>query len=206
MTEIYAQLLEKMNLQLFSLLNAGPGLSGWPLDIATITAEYLIYAVPVVLATGWLWGSPNTRGAMLTAAIVGLLALSLNWLISLFWFHPRPFMMHVGHNYLAHAPDSSFPSDHVTLLCAVGLVLVMHRGTRFTGTVALVFAMLTAWARVYLGVHFPLDMVGAVTMAILALLVFRPFQCVSNRYLLAVLEYGYRRLFARWIEYGWINR
>lgn len=206
MTEICAQLLEKMNLHLFALLNAGPGLSGWPLSLATAAAEYFIYAVPVGLAVGWLWGSPNTRGALLMAALVGLLALGLNGLISLFWFHPRPFMIYVGHNYLAHAPDSSFPSDHVTLLWAVGLVLVTRHGTKFAGAVVLVFAMLTAWARVYLGVHFPLDMAGAALVATLAFLTLGPFQQVSNDYFLAALEYGYHRFLARAIAHGWINR
>lgn len=157
------------------------------------------------LTAGWLWGSPRTRATLMAAALVGIVALGFNWLISLFWFHPRPFMMHVGHTYLVHAPDSSFPSDHVTLMTAVGLVLVIRIETRIAGAIVLALAVLTAWARVYLGVHFPLDMAGAAAVATLALFAWRPLQHLSDRHLLSALECAYRRLLARAINYGWIK-
>jgi undecaprenyl-diphosphatase len=45
------------------------------------------------------------------------LFLLINQVIILLWQHPRPFVIGLGHTYLAHAADSSFPSDHLTLLC-----------------------------------------------------------------------------------------
>ncbi|MHB1621205.1 MAG: undecaprenyl-diphosphatase [Sulfuricella sp.] len=197
--------MENMNLHLFDLLNAGPGLSGWPLYFAIAAAEYLIYAVPVGLAVGWLWGSSRNRSTILAATLVGLLALGINQLINLAWFHPRPFMMHVGYNYLSHAPDSSFPSDHVTLLWAIGLVFVTRPGTRLSGAVVLLFAMLAAWARVYLGVHFPLDMAGAVLVATLSVVATRSLQWLPDRYLLPPLERLYRATFARAITHRWVH-
>jgi undecaprenyl-diphosphatase len=198
--------VEALNLRWFYLLNAGPNLDGWPLSLATIAAEHLIYIVPPVLAGGWLWGSNDTRSAVLTAALVGALALGLNYSIALLWFHPRPFMAHVGHDFLAHAPDSSFPSDHVTLMWSVGMVMASRGVTRYVGALILGLAVVTAWARIYLGVHYPLDMIGAVTVATAMFLAFRPLRTLADRHLLPALEFAYRRLFAWPIDRGWINR
>jgi undecaprenyl-diphosphatase len=199
------RLMENMNLYLFELWNAGPGLNGWPLYFAIAVAEYLIYVIPAGLAAGWLWGSPQSRSTILAATLVGFLALGINQLINLVWFHPRPFMMHVGHTYLAHAPDSSFPSDHVTLLWTVGLVFVIRQGMRLYGAVVLFFALLVAWARVYLGVHFPLDMVGAILVATVSVVATRSLQWLPDRYLLPFLERLYRATFARAIAHRWVH-
>ena len=53
-----------------------------------------------------------------------LVALLVNQLIGLVWQHLRPFMIGLGHSHLAHVADSSFPSDHLTLLWAVAFSLV----------------------------------------------------------------------------------
>lgn len=197
--------MENVNLHWFALLNAGPSLSGWPLYLATAAAEYLIYVVPVGLVGIWLWGFSRSRSSMLTAILAGLLALGINQLIIFVWFHPRPFMMHVGNDYLIHAPDSSFPSDHVTLLWAVGLVLLTRSGTRFAGAAVLVFAVLAAWARVFLGVHFPLDMAGAVLVGTVSALACKPLQWLLDQYVLPHLEYLYRLVFAPAIRRGWVH-
>ncbi|MEX8493621.1 phosphatase PAP2 family protein [Sphaerotilus sp.] len=60
-----------------------------------------------------------------------------------------------------HAPDASFPSDHGTVFSAVSLCLLLA-GEWVWGLAVLMVGMGVAWARVYLGVHFPLDMLGAV--------------------------------------------
>lgn len=194
-----------MNMYLFDLLNAGSGLSGWPLYFAIAAAEYLIYVIPIGLVVGWLWSSSQYRSTILAATLVGFLALGINQLINLAWFHPRPFMMHVGDTYLVHAPDSSFPSDHVTLLWAIGLVFMTRPYTRLPGAVVLLFAMLAAWARAYLGVHFPLDMAGAVLVATLSVVATRSLQWLPDRYLLPRLERLYRATFARAIEHRWVH-
>jgi undecaprenyl-diphosphatase len=64
--------------------------------------------------------------------------------------------------------DPSFPSDHATMAGAVaaGLWLVSRR----LGVVALAAAMLMAFARVYVGAHYPIDVVvGLVFGAVVVL-------------------------------------
>lgn len=161
-------MLEHFNTQLFLLLNASAGLHGMSLWVATAIAEWLIWLVPLGLTVLWLFGRQDDQRAAVKALVAGLLALGVNQLIAMLWFHPRPFMAGIGHTYLLHAADSSFPSDHVTLLLSVGLALwttdsILAR--RLAG-VLLAISPFVAWARIYLGVHFPLDMFGALGVAV----------------------------------------
>lgn len=161
-------MLEYFNTQLFLLLNAPAGLHGIWLWTVTAIAEWLIWLVPAGLTVLWLLGNVVDQRAAVKALVAGLIALGVNQLIALLWFHPRPFMAGIGHTYLPHVADSSFPSDHVTLLLSVGLALwttdsILAR--RLAGAL-LAISPLAAWARIYLGVHFPFDMLGALGVAV----------------------------------------
>ena len=166
-------MLEQINTQLFLLLNAAAGLHGIALWTATAIAEWLIWLVPVGLTVLWWFGKRGDQRAAVKALVAGLIALGVNQLIALLWFHPRPFMTGIGHTYLLHAADSSFPSDHVTLLLAVGLALWASDSiwARRVAGVLLAASLPVAWARIYLGVHFPFDMLGALGVALGALVV-----------------------------------
>lgn len=73
-------------------------------------------------------------------------------------------MIGLGQTFLPHTPDSSSPSDHATVFAGIGLTLLFGRAFRLAAAV-LTIGFVVAWARVFLGVHFPLDMVGAVAVA-----------------------------------------
>jgi undecaprenyl-diphosphatase len=101
------------------------------------------------------------------ALVVAMIGVGLNQLIGVFWEHPRPFMVGLGHTWISHAPDSSFPSDHMTVLASVGLSMIFD-GALWLGLLTMSCAIGVAWARVFLGVHFPLDMVGSMIVAALS--------------------------------------
>lgn len=166
--------MESINISFFHFLNAGSGLSGFGLDLPVFLAEYLIGIVPGLLVLLWFRNrSEPARERLLSAFFSAMLALGVNQLIGFFYQHPRPFMVGLGHAYLLHATDSSFPSDHVTVFCAVGFALCLDRTTRRAGAVLILASLPVAWSRIYLGVHFPLDMVGAVGTAAISVALIR---------------------------------
>ena len=65
---------------------------------------------------GWLRGGNATRKLLLEATAAGLVGRLFAHIIGLAWQHPRPFMVGIGRTLIPHAADSSFPSDHLTLL------------------------------------------------------------------------------------------
>ena len=141
---------------------------------------------------------------MLEGAASGAAGLLVVQLIGLVWQHPRPFMMDLGHTLIPHAADSSFPSDHLTLLWAVAFSFLAHQRTRLAGLALALLGLPVAWARIYLGVHFPLDMVGAAAVAALC-----TWLCLRHaRWLVEpvfqVASAIYHRLFAPLIRRGWI--
>jgi undecaprenyl-diphosphatase len=201
-------MLDHLNVLCFSLLNADAGLHGWRLALGMFAAKYLILLVPLGLAGLWIGGQPPQREAAVKALAATACALALNAFIGLLWYHARPFAGGTGHSFLQHAPDSSFPSDHGTIMFTVALVLATARSpaARRCGVSLLPLAAVVAWARVFLGVHWPLDMLGALGVAIAMALLFRSAlasaTCAALAQAMATL---YRRLLARPIARGWLR-
>lgn len=81
----------------------------------------------------------------------------------------------------------------------------MQGGLRRAGIALALFGLPIAWSRIYLGVHFPLDMVGAIAVAAFsaALTLHRARWYLGPIYRLAV--YFYRKLFGRLIALGWVR-
>lgn len=197
--------IEVLNRSLFLLLNAPAHADLFQLSIARFFAEDLIWAVPLLLLAGWLFGSVRTRKVLLVASLAILLALISNLAIGMIWPQPRPFVLGLGNRYLAHAPDPSFPSDHLTVLCAMAFSLLHYRGYRSAGVLLCVLAAPVAWARIYLGVHFPLDMLGAVAVAAVAAWLAAGWAFLYMPVLFACANRLYRLLFARLIAVGWLS-
>lgn len=198
--------MEDLNHALFLWLNAPEHPSTLLLAIATFFAEYVIWALPAIIGIGWLRGSEHTRKVLLEATASGLVGLLINQIIGLIWQHPRPFIIGLGHTLIPHAADSSFPSDHLTLLWAVAFSFLMHRSPRMAGLALALLGLPVAWARIYLGVHFPLDMVGAALVAGLgAWLAFREMRVyLPATYNLALSVH--RILFGKLIQIGWVRK
>lgn len=197
--------MENLNLYLFSLLNAGANLSGFPLFCAIFVAKYMVYLVPLAWAASWLWGQTTQRNTLLLAAAAAALALLFNYAIALLWFHPRPFMLGIGHTYLTHAPDSSFPSDHVAFLWAIGLTYLACQRMRVLGVITLILGTCIGLARVYVGIHYPFDLLAAMATAGLAVSLLLQFKPLIERKLLPLAEYVYRKLFFVPIKMNWVK-
>lgn len=75
---------------------------------------------------------------------------------------PRPFTDGTAVNYLDHVRDGSFPSDHATLASALAFGFWRRRPTRLplAWMPLLVVAASIGWARVFLGAHYPSDILG----------------------------------------------
>ncbi|TAL91639.1 MAG: phosphatase PAP2 family protein [Rhodanobacter sp.] len=104
------------------------------------------------------------------AVVAAAVALILNTLIALVWERARPFVAGAGQAWMPHAATGSFPSDHLTVQWVVAGMLLLDRRTRAWGIVIALLGLPMAWARIYLGVHYPGDMLGAFAMGGLAML------------------------------------
>lgn len=174
--------MESLNQNLFLLINASQSAPTIVVAVARVIATWSVPLTVVLTAALWIWGRPSRRGDILVGGAAVLLGLTLNFIISLTWFHPRPFMLGLGHQLLSHAAETSFPSDHVTLILSFGFGLLLTRQMRRVARGIVTLGVLTAWARVYLGVHFPIDMLGSLVVAFvgaLGAIATRPFTATN---------------------------
>lgn len=158
--------MERLDLALYLLLNAGMHPAPAAVALARFLAVDAIWLLPPAMVWAWLRGSRGVRTALTAAFLASLFALGFNQLIGLAWFRPRPFSIGLGHTLLAHAADSSFPSDHLTAIWSVAFSLAMRPPTRRAGALLAALGLPVAWARIFLGVHFPSDMAGAALVAL----------------------------------------
>lgn len=153
------------NLHLFQLINAAPGISQPQLLLATLLANWLIVLVPITMVFGWLRGGHAARIDLLQMLLAAGLALLLAQVITFVWPQPRPFALHLGTQYLDHGADPGLPSDHVTVFWTLALASLRSRRFALWGFPLLAVGLVVGWSRVYLGVHFPMDIAAALPVA-----------------------------------------
>jgi undecaprenyl-diphosphatase len=126
--------------------------------------------VVVILFMLYLWirKGDNKHDILLYSVYAGITGLIINYLIGLVYFHPRPSMLHLGTQLFQYPTDSSFPSDHTTLMVSIALMLIYFRETRIYGIIILILGLIGGFARVFSGIHFPFDIFGSVIVAIIS--------------------------------------
>lgn len=133
-------------------------------------AELGIVLFGLVLVIAW-WSARGANDARRMAAALwtpvgALVAIALNQPLGRLVHEPRPFTVFPhALTLVARSHDFSFPSDHAVMAGAVtaGVLLVDRR----LGLVTAVAALILAFARVYVGVHFPLDVVAGLAFGAL---------------------------------------
>jgi undecaprenyl-diphosphatase len=200
--------MEQLNYLLFAWIDATPASPEWLIDLATFFARDLIAIIPLLIVGLWFWGAPSQltaqREVVAKTAIALLFAMSAAATIGALLPHERPFVAGIGYTFLAHAPDSSFPSDHGTAIFTFALAFLCWHRT-WSGLLLMVAAVAIAWSRVFLGVHWPLDMVGGFLVGcvgcLFAQLVWNLFgDAIAQR-----LTRLYHFLFAFPIRKGWVK-
>lgn len=164
-----------MDYTLYKTIN---GLSGSPFDgFMRLCANDLPAVLVAIVALSFLipggrdmWA--RRRGAVLATASAGL-ALLIAQPISHAVSRVRPYLAHPAHAHLliARSHDPSFPSDHAVGGFALAMGIWLYDKT--IGSVMLVLAALLAFSRVYVGTHYPGDVVaGALLGGAVALVLY----------------------------------
>ena len=153
---------------LFLALNGSATSPHWLTALAVFSTRHL----PELLAAGaagvFLAGSRRVRMGVLQVIAAMAVAFVLAHLGQFLIARDRPFVLGLGTQWLPHRASHSFPSAHASVsfafACAVAMVLTA--GYRLWAIAALAAAMLISWSRVYLGLHFPSDVVAGALVGV----------------------------------------
>lgn len=190
-------MLKHLNDTLFLALNASSPASPSVVILARFLAEGSVPLAVVIVIGLWIWSDDRQRAPVLTACIGVLFGLGIDQAIGLVWFEPRPFVTGIGRTLLAHVPDSSFPSDHATVLWTLGWTLVGTTALRRWGWLFVVVGFPVAWARIYLSLHFPLDMAGSMGVSLATAILARRALPTVERWILPPIDTLYEWLCRR---------
>ena len=103
------------------------------------------------------------KAALLALASVAV-ALIIAQLIGHIYFRERPFAFHEVNLLVDRSSDASFPSDHSTFSFAIaGIVWLQNRRA---GWLSLTLAAVIALSRVFIGTHYPLDVIGGALLGL----------------------------------------
>jgi undecaprenyl-diphosphatase len=133
----------------------------------------LVVMVALIFLFPWSQRRHERRsGAVLATATAGL-ALLINQPIAHTVDRLRPYLAHPAHAHLliSRSQDPSFPSDHAAGAFALAFGVWLY--DRTLGSILLVLGAILAFSRVYVGTHYPGDVVaGAVIGIAIALALF----------------------------------
>ncbi|AUX89923.1 phosphatase PAP2 family protein [Acinetobacter sp. ACNIH1] len=196
--------LDQLNLYLFHLLNVPDQASIWMINYASLIAHDLVYVFLLIFAIAWLRGSHEVKTGIIKAVIFTAITLSISEVLSAVLNTPRPFVMEVGRTLIEHAPTGSFPSNHMSIFSGIAFAYYFS-AQRDLGRILLWTAWLVAWSRVYVGIHFPIDMVGALLIALAVNLAGLPLWWKYENKIMSFIFSIHQFLFKPFIRMRWIK-
>jgi membrane-associated phospholipid phosphatase len=148
------------DLSLFRFLNEVP-----PAVASVLTPlVHLFLPAGIIIVVVLIAGFVVARERSVLPVAAGALAAGAAWVLAnvakVIANRPRPYQV-VADAVLRQPPahGTSFPSSHTAVTVAVVIALVPFL-PRALAWVAIAYAVLVGWSRVYLGVHYPLDVLA----------------------------------------------
>lgn len=156
------------NIELFRLINdlgfQIPALN----PVFVFIAEYFLYLLLIVLIVYLFKDNGKHRMMVLAAVVSCLVAVIFGKLAGQFHYNVQPFVTLDNVNQLIEKEvNNSFPSDHTILSFTICMTLFLFDKTK---VYFLLIGVLVAISRVWVGVHYPFDVLTSIVLSIAAAL------------------------------------
>jgi len=168
--------------RLFEWINGLSGNAAADAIIKFIANDYLVPVLMTLILLGLWFGARSlvqrrlNQWCVVWAAVgVGFTSLAVHIINITLGFDPWPRPYWASHDYnlvFGYQPtDPSFPANSAAIAFAFATGVVM--GNRKAGMIMYAIALLWGFCRVYVGIHYPLDICGGVVIAILITYIFK---------------------------------
>lgn len=156
--------MTRPDMALFLAMTAGSAPTPWLLSIATTLARFGPWFSAAVMLVAAI-RRREERGYLLALLCMAALGSLVAHALASSLGYARPFMLGVTPSHLPHGGSDGLPSTHATVMGLVAFGMLVRRPLRRYGVAAMVLALATGWARIHVGVHFPLDVVAGLGLA-----------------------------------------
>ncbi|EGS35589.1 MULTISPECIES: phosphatase PAP2 family protein [unclassified Veillonella] len=152
-----------MNYWLFSLINDMANQS-FVLDALMIVISKVVPYIYIFILAGLYMQGFRTRnfklrGESFATGVLFLICLLGSFILGSMFYENRPFVDHTVVLIVNHAADASFPSDHAVGTMALACGILYYRWN--LGTWMVYGSILVGISRVFVGNHYPGDILGA---------------------------------------------
>ncbi len=132
----------------------------------TFIAQYLVVIVPITIIIVYVWTHDKKRDAIndsIYMAIASAIAWGIAHILKNTFKTLRP---ELAHDILLKSESIyAFPSGHTTFFFALATALYFHH--KKLAYITYIVAAAVGIARVYIGVHYPIDIIGGAVLGIL---------------------------------------
>jgi len=119
--------------------------------------------LPFILLLIFIFGDKSGRKTVIITGISILILIPLVSITKDYIERPRPLVPGIG-TLMSADTNYSFPSGHSTLIVAGSITpLILYKGNKYTKILPIVLVIdagLVSFSRIYVGVHYPFDVLG----------------------------------------------
>jgi undecaprenyl-diphosphatase len=159
--------LSQLNIDVFRSIN-DLSTQYSPLNpVVIFLAEYMLYVLCLTIAVFWFTRNTSHRLMVIHSLIAFAFAEILGKAAGLLYSHHQPFaVLPLVNQLVEHEVDNSFPSDHTILFFSICFSFFLVRKKEWW--VWLVLPFCVAISRIWVGVHYPVDVIVGAIFGILS--------------------------------------
>jgi len=177
------QTIQNLDLTIFRFINNLAGSASWFNPVAIFFAEYAIFALALFMFILWLF-KRQMRKPLIIAFVAFIVAAIVAKLSGRLFYHLQPFAeLEQVYKLIPKEVGNAFPSDHTAAAFAVCVTLCIGSKSKWR-PLYILFATLIGLARIWVGVHYPIDVLaGALIGTLVAFMLYpllKRFKLIDN--------------------------
>lgn len=150
--------LSKLNIDVFRSINDLGTQYSFLNPVVIFLAEYMLYVLCLTIAIFWFTRNTSHRLMVIHAIMAFALAEILGKAAGQLYSHHQPFaVLPLVNQLIAHEVDNSFPSDHTIMFFSICVSFYLTRKKEWWLWLVLPFCV--AISRIWVGVHYPVDVI-----------------------------------------------